>query len=181
MVTMGLDSVMLTGPKGAAILSKDERYRYVLIRPTNVPGNRRMVALCLNPSKADHISDDHTAKRLCYYARREGCAVLQVLNLFAWRSTHPRDLHSGVEESVLVGPENDYWIRRYTSTGMDRATVVLGWGWEACRWPDRVERVLGMLEPHSLWCLGLTEQGLPRHPSRLGNRVQLERWLPPRS
>jgi hypothetical protein len=41
---------------------------------------------------------------------------------------------------------------------------------------ERRDALLPLLDGIPLWCLGKTQDGSPRHPSRLGYGVPMERW-----
>src|SRR5437588_2477108 len=92
--------------RGSAVFSPDGRYRYLLTRRL---GRSRRVAtfIMLNPSTADAINNDPTIRKCVGFARRWGCGLLQVVNLFALRATEPRVLRAAADP---VGPENSRWI-----------------------------------------------------------------------
>lgn len=142
-----------------AVISECGRYRYTLHREIHQPVRwvRPMLFVMLNPSTADASKDDPTIRRCFSFAKREGCASLTVVNLFALRATDPKDL--GWAEDP-VGPENDRHIQEQVSkhaTGW----IVAAWGSNTMAF-KRAERVVHMLG--DVWCLGTTKLGAPRHP-----------------
>lgn len=150
-----------------AAYSQCRLYRYVLTRP--LLGNEPWLTfVLLNPSTATAVEPDHTVSRCCYFAKRGGHAGLLVVNLFAFRETDPRVCFA---QKDPVGELNDLVLER-----LPVGPVVCGWGDQ----PDprvaaRGARVLEILrKSHDVFCLGKTAAGHPRHPSRLGNAVQLE-------
>jgi hypothetical protein len=74
-------------------------YRYRLDRWWG-PG-KRLVFVMLNPSTADAMKDDQTIKRCMYFARREKCDGITVVNLFAWRTTFPSELRKALADDAL--------------------------------------------------------------------------------
>ena len=74
-----------------------------------ISGNTRVLALCmLNPSRADDMRDDPTIRKAAGFAKRLGFGELVVVNLYAWRSTLPRDLFAAERRGIdIVGPDND--------------------------------------------------------------------------
>ena len=152
---------------GTAVTGAEGAYRYVLRRRWS--SGPRMLWVLGNPSSADATPDDPTLRRCTRFARDHGCGGLAVVNLWAWRSAHPRGL-VGVGDPV--GPENDAWIAA-TARRVD-GPVVLGWGVQ----PDvaRVTTVLGLLGARPLHCLGLTRAGHPRHPLYVPARTRLRAW-----
>lgn len=148
----------------SAKISDCGQYRYTLTRG-DAP---RLCFVMLNPSTADATLDDPTIRRCLGYAKREGCAGLEVLNLYALRATNPADLWKHHDP---VGPDNDrelYWAAsRYMR-------MVAAWGANAK--PDRVKQVRNILEGNgiTLFHLGLTKDGSPKHPLYLRADAPLE-------
>lgn len=107
-----------------AILSIDQKYRYSLTRDLGMVGEGACCFVMLNPSTADATQDDQTIRRCIGYARSFGCWRLEVVNLFAYRSTDPNLLY-GMSRDVAVGPENDWHIR---AACLGSRIVVCAWG-----------------------------------------------------
>lgn len=153
-----------------ADLSECGTYRYRLWRIWD-PALARICWIMLNPSTADALLDDATVRRCVGFSRAWGYGSLEVVNLFALRSTDPRALRSHPDP---VGPENDLAIESAVRRSL---RVVAAWGnhgWiggrdEIVR--DRLRR-LGVDPYH----LGLTKQGRPRHPVRLAKSTELQLW-----
>ncbi len=66
-------------------------YRYSLAREwnSNAP---RIGFVMLNPSTADATSNDPTIRRCINFARFWGYGAIEVVNLFAYRASHPAQL-----------------------------------------------------------------------------------------
>lgn len=159
-------------PDGA-VLDATQRYRYRLWR-TLPDGTGRILFVMLNPSIADAYRDDHTLTRCRYYATAAGFARLDVVNLYAYRATKPADLALADDP---VGPRNDAHIAEAAAEA-DLIVVATGELKRPHGVAHRYRRVLSLLEAHGpaqpLRCLGMTEYGYPRHPSRLANSARLE-------
>ncbi len=141
----------------SARFDRSRSYRYRLGRSWDPAGGRAAFVL-LNPSAADETQDDPTLRRCLGFARHWGFGVLEVVNLFAWRSAHPRDLRRVADP---VGPRNDRHIRE---TVQAADFVLAGWG-NAGTLQGRaaaVDAVLATLP--AVHCLGVTKAGQPRHP-----------------
>ena len=161
----------------SAALSRCGRYRWWLRRRCAGGGSGPVLCfLMLNPSTADHRRDDPTIRRCWGFARAWGFAVLEVRNLFAWRSTDPRGL------LTAPGPTGGRRGDREVAAAADADLVVAAWGAWVPFARDREARDL--LGGRPLMCLGRTRNGGPRHPLYVRGDARLEafdgRGLPPR-
>lgn len=158
-----------------AVISECGRYRYSLVRQwahvTNA--DRLLCWILLNPSTADASTDDPTLRRCRNFARAWGYPGIEIVNLFALRSTDPRAL---LDAEDPVGPDNDQHIAaaaKRASGGL----VLAGWG----AWPlakERVQAVVSMIgfSPH---CIGTTAGGAPRHPLYAPKTAEPRPWVMP--
>lgn len=145
-------------------------YRYRLWR-TVAPDadDRRVVFVMLNPSTADAETDDPTLRRCMGFARAWGFRYLEVVNMFALRSSRPEAL---LDHPDPMGPCNlDAW-----ALALGRADMaVMAWGAtvdELTR--QRPEVMARVVRRHPMdmarllevptRCLGRTASGAPRHP-----------------
>ena len=157
-----------------AVISPDERYRY-LLRRRWMPGPT-FGFIMLNPSTADAQRDDPTIRRCIGFAGSHGCGSLLVVNLFALRTTHPGALLAKGE--TPVGPENDVAIIEALA---ECPIVVAAWGsfpYLHSKLSHRPEQVIRMAldHDHSLAALGKTIGGYPRHPLYLRSDQDLDVW-----
>jgi hypothetical protein len=160
------------GENGATI-SPDGKYRYRLWR-TLPKGTGTIAYVMLNPSTADHQVNDPTIRKCLGFAERWGAAQIQVVNLFAYRATDPREL---LRADRPTGPENtDHVLEVVDSAEM----VVCAWGaihkelaWRAA---EVVREIRQRVQP---WCLGYTkDRQHPRHPLMLAYSTPFE-WFKP--
>lgn len=155
-------------PTGSAVISDCGRYRYRLNRSWD-----RMKAtagfIMLNPSIADATQDDPTIRRCVGFARAWRCGGLCVVNLFAFRATDPADLFAAAEP---VGPENDDHIRAVLR---QCRPVVAAWGAHGGHLGrDRAVREIIAAVGVSVFCLGRTKAGQPRHPLYVAAATKLD-------
>ena len=143
------------------------RYRYTLTRRTGHSGDRMMLICGYNSSTAGAEKNDPTIRREIGFAKREHCAWLVKINLFAFVSAYPEVL-CGLDDPV--GPENDVHIRREIERAQwDGGILIAAWGP-----PKRANkataalvdaRAAAVLALHPCWyCFGTTQHGYPRHP-----------------
>ena len=132
----------------------------------------------MNPSCADEHHSDKTCHVCWHTSRREGFKRYMMLNLFSAPATDPPDL---LVYSGRPGNHREVaHLAREAHKGGGR--VVAAWGALGGS-PDlqrllkeRRDALLPLLDGIPLWCLGKTQDGSPRHPSRLGYGVPMERW-----
>lgn len=143
----------------SAVFSACGRYRYHLGRTVSLLGTGTAVFVMLNPSTADHEVNDPTVERCCRYAAGWGFRELEVVNLFAFRSTDPRALSDEIDP---IGADNDRWI---LETCRAARRVVCAWGVRGgfCQRDMAVLHNLRKagVEPYTL---RLTKGGHPQHP-----------------
>jgi hypothetical protein len=145
--------------QSSAMFSDDMAYRYRLTR-TWEPLLPHAVFCMLNPSTADHNKNDPTVERCERRARATpGVGGLEVVNIFALRSTDPRALY---EHDDPVGPENDMSIVAAARRGF---IVICGWGKHGAL-NGRGKVVIELLRRHGIapHALKLNGDGSPAHP-----------------
>ena len=156
---------------GAARFGSANKYRYWLSRSIG-PDGRRALFVMLNPSTANAEKNDPTIRRCIGFAKAWGYGRLGVVNLFALRSTSPRNLKLDPDP---VGPEND---REIDDAVRSSELVVCAWGNHG-RLNGRGHRVEALIRsittPH---VLGLTKQGHPQHPLYIPSDRQPSLWTP---
>jgi hypothetical protein len=156
---------------GSAEFSPCGQYRYVLKRRNPIPLRwvRPILFIMLNPSTADQDKTDPTVRRCIFYAGRCGGTELTVVNLFALRSTDPKNL---LTHPKPVGPFNDEKIEKE----IDRASkIILAWGSHRLgkvRGKELLEK-FGRKMKGKTFCLARTKDGQPRHPLYLRNDLPL--------
>lgn len=153
----------LTGIKEAVIRGQ---YRYMLSRQWGEPDFLNW--MMLNPSIADANFDDPTVRRVAGFSKEFGYGGCRILNLFALRSSSPKDL---LTSNNPVGPLNDEYISEYVNKGR---TIVCAWGALNSKLKWRVNEVVGnIIEKTSLYCLGMTKNKSPKHPLYLRKDSEL--------
>ena len=154
-----------------AVISPCGRYRYTLERELDPALPLAVLFVMLNPSTADATKPDPTITRCMGFARRWGYGRLLVGNLYAYRDKDPRALRTAADP---VGPHND----DHLAAMAERATaVVCAWG--ATGGAQRKLVVRSRLSnggARTLYHLGLTLAGQPRHPLYVAGNTPLTGW-----
>jgi hypothetical protein len=142
---------------GWAHFSTDRKYRYLLGRHIGAP-DRRLLFIMLNPATADESHNDPTIRRCISFAERWNFGVMEVANLFAFRTPYVAELRAAKEP---IGADNDEWISQALAAA-DR--VILAWGNHGAykqRSSEITRMVSDMTQPYHL---GMNKTGEPKHP-----------------
>lgn len=152
--------------ESGATFSACGRYRYRLWRywdRTKPP----LCFLMLNPSTADDLANDPTVERCQRRALMMEFGGVEIVNIFAFRSTDPASLYALDDP---VGPENDRAIRdACTGAGM----VICAWG-EHGKLNGRSQAVRNLLTKVKVlpYALAVNSSGEPKHPLYVGYKTQ---------
>lgn len=164
-----------------ALISDCQKYRFRLWRDFSTldvtPST--VCFVMLNPSTADGSEDDPTIRKCVGFARRWGFTGINVVNLFAYRATDPKELVRAHRDGTNIAGDRNADIVYGAAQRADR--VVLAWGAAIPReFRDlaiiMAEALVADAQGRPLWCLGRTKDHQPRHPLMLGYDTQLERF-----
>lgn len=150
--------------RGDAIISPCGTYRYLLTRNWGMRQytDGREKTLCivmLNPSTADAERNDPTVTRCIKRASLLGFGSLEVVNLFALRSTDPAEIKKHPDP---IGPENDqHIIASAKASGM----VICAWSDDGA-YLNRGDKVRKLLSDAGIkpFALKVNKTGQPAHP-----------------
>jgi hypothetical protein len=145
--------------KGATF-SPCKTYRYTLVREWTSLSDRKghVLFVMLNPSTADENVLDPTVRRCLQYTIDWGYREMHVCNIFALRSTNPKQLYACNDP---IGPDNDKCICTEVA-GAD--LVIAAWGSHGA-YKDRGSQVMEMITNiKEIHYLKLTKSGIPGHP-----------------
>lgn len=145
----------------------EEQVRFSLVKP----GERQLVVLGVNPSRATDKRPDPTMTKVMGFAERNGFDGFVMLNLYPQRSTALGGLHKEADADLC---RRNLQAIREAVAGMESPTVLLAFGnaigarpyLKAC-----LKDIVALLAPlHPQWKqIGQpTAYGNPRHPSRAG-------------
>lgn len=136
------------------------------------------VFVMLNPSTADGSADDATIRKCVAFAKAWCFDRIDVLNLFAYRATDPAALLALNDEADPVGPAN---LEAFETVLLNQPVgrIVCAWGVHgshlgqdqtALGWIAGIESRFRAL---SIFALGLTKDGQPKHPLYLPRNTPL--------
>lgn len=153
---------------------KKRKYRYLLRRiwDENLP---QVTFVMLNPSTAGagEEENDPTIKKCIDLARSWNYGSLEVVNLFAYIATEPKELNEALKKGDdIVGYNNNLYILSATKRA---ESIIVAWGAgldNSSAKKYRVEEVLNLISCKTLYYLvdskgngdDLTKNGHPRHP-----------------
>lgn len=150
--------------ESGAVFSLCQTYRYALWRIWD-PSQPKVFFIGLNPSTADAVRNDPTARRCIGFAQRWGYGGVYMANLFAYRATQPRLLKTA---AAPIGEKTDRWLQQLSQQSV---LHIAAWGNHGC-FLNRDQQVRRLIP--DLYCLAVTQQGQPSHP------LYLKRELMPR-
>lgn len=154
-----------------AIFSPCERYRYRLWRVWDTSKPKACFVM-LNPSVADENILDPTVSRCKKRAEALGYGGLEVVNIFALRSTDPKALY---KVNDPIGPQN---IRAIMDAAKDSAIAICAWGGhgELGNIGSIIKQALTQIFPTKTHYLKLNSDGSPTHPLYLPYSLQPVLW-----
>ena len=103
------------------------------------------------------------------FARQWGYGSLLLVNLFGFRATDPAALAKVADP---VGPGANHWLRRANS---ESQLLVAAWG-NGGQLFERAISVAHLIR--NAQCLGVTAEGMPRHPLYCPKRSRLIPYHP---
>ena len=162
---------------GLAQFDETQQYRYRLTRAWGdtllVEPVRSIAWLMLNPSTADERVYDRTVAKCVKLSRRWGYSRVDVINLFALRSTDPRALYTHPDP---VGPGNDAAIAQVASLA---DLLICAWGTHGAL-KDRDREVVEILHDigRPLHALRVNDGGSPAHPLYLPDALTPQPYTP---
>lgn len=127
--------------------------------------------ILLNPSTADGQKDDPTIRRLISFTKNFGYNGMYVYNLFAYRTSNPKELFQAKDPIGELNNKKFKYINKFYNEKWD-APIILAWGNHGS-YLNRDEKVLKMLKSCKLHCLGITKTGQPKHPLYLSKDTEL--------
>lgn len=156
--------------ESGADFSQCRKYRYRLWRKWGE--GAKVGFVMLNPSTADEHRNDPTIERCHRRAVAMGFSALEIVNIFAFRATDPKDLKRAKKP---VGPDNDQAILKAAE---DCDQLICAWGSHGNH-KLRSEGVKRLLASNNIdvFALSLTKQGEPGHPLYIPYTQRPQPWI----
>ncbi len=140
------------------------RYRYRLWRTWDVAAPRVLFVL-LNPSTADEQVNDPTIRRCIGFARRWGFGGVEIVNIFAYRSTDPAALRAIADP---IGPRNDHHIK---AARRKASRCIAAWGNQGSYLGRSAHVLRALRRQGEVECLCETKIGQPGHPLYISSKA----------
>lgn len=152
----------------SAIFSDDSKHRFSLNRIWDIE-KEKAVAIMLNPSYADHLKNDLTVLKVTNFLIDQGFGSLSIVNLFSYIATDPKELSNN--KDIIRSETNEYIVNSIKETDL----VIIGWGSDSQKYISRKKDLKAILAESQikLKCFRDSEGKMGRHPSRLGNDLEL--------
>jgi hypothetical protein len=170
---VNLNRAMFNTFSGAAF-NRARTHRHMLWR--RWAGGPRACFICLNPSKADETTNDHTVTKMIGFATDLRCGAIDVVNVFDIITTYPSDLYAWFNEKEVSSVYNDGYI---LAAAKRAKRVICAWGNHG-DFHLRARNVVKLLEKNNIetWCLRKNANGSPAHPLRLPYGLRPVRYYP---
>jgi hypothetical protein len=159
--------------EAGAVFSFCEKYRYRLWRSWGI-GSRALFVM-LNPSTATELALDPTVSKCVRYAKAWGFSGLEVVNIFAYRSTDPANMK---RQDAPIGVNNDNVIVDVARSVDDcGGQVICAWGQHGLH-QGRGNRVRNILIEAgiSAYFLRMGANNQPWHPLYLPGNLTPIAW-----
>lgn len=155
--------------KSSAVFSDNEKYRYLLTREWDTKKPWATVIM-LNPSTADMLKYDKTVMNVNNFLIDKGYGAMTIVNLFAYRSTNPKELRNRDEEYEKLN--DDYLIEAF-----EKADVIIV-AWTRTNFKTRKQEVERIMQnyKHKVKCFEDGSGKKPRHPRDLGENWTLANY-----
>lgn len=154
------------GKLGTATFSDDETLRYTLVREwdADLP---RLMAMLLNPSKADHDRSDNTVTRVIDFAKAWGFGSLVVTNMWPIRETKSKLAKEWAKVAIFDHARRLEMEINWTHVDLaaeDCSAILVGWGANATE--EESEEMIVRLKAtgHPVFALVINADGTPKHP-----------------
>ncbi len=145
---------MMTSEAG---ISSCGLFRYWLYRCWD-PSKKIVIFVMMNPSTADHTSNDATICKVIRYAIKWGYGGVLVLNIYAIRSRDQTQIKG------RIGSRNNWWLKiMFNFARRKRIKVICAWGVNHKSRGDDVRTIAAVAQVR-LWCLRSSKNGEPCHP-----------------
>ncbi len=152
-------------------------------------GRAEMMAIGLNPSKADEIKLDPTSRNIEKIANNNGCDGWWLVNLYPIRTANPSNLP--IKPNSKLTEKNIHFILDLLQNPKSKIKMIL------CCWGNHIDdhfylklqasKILEFIKEQNyiIYCLGMTKSGNPFHPSPMSvnvflggiNRLRISKYL----
>lgn len=153
-------------------ISECQKYRYSLTRVWD-ESKPSILFVGLNPSTADADKDDPTIKKLIAYTKAWGYGGFEIVNLFAYRSSDPKNLYN--KQAIAIGPGNTTYLKQAASS---HVKTICMWGNQAKEISETVTAIWTQyFRGKGAYCFKINRDGSPAHPLYLPGSCKLIKFV----
>ena len=138
-------------------------HRYKLWRIWDIT-KLNLLFIMHNPSTANDKDNDKTVQRVIDYAKKWGYGGIYVGNLYAFRSTDPKEMRKSADP---VGKDNIQNIKTLIPL-CDK--VIYAWGFDE-KEPEWLRDIV-----ETPYCIDVSKKGNPKHPGRLSKKLNMRQY-----
>jgi hypothetical protein len=169
---------MLPGTHGDALFTDAcKKHRLWLLRDWSVEHMDSDYALWIgmNPSTADDLTDDLTVRKDQVFTKRHGLSRMFKVNVSSYCSTDPAGLNA--RDAVISHPDN---LRTILQLAKGASLIVASTGKVPTRLVPHAHNLFRAIKKGGckMVCLGLTQNGWPRHSSRVAYSTPFQDFNP---
>lgn len=162
-------------------------YRYLLTVSLRNKGNKRVLVIMKNPSRANKEVSDLTVNRVLKFCYREGYSEVNIMNLYSYYSPNPNkiaELYTNGQVNIAIGKENDTIMKNLLPEVQE---IIVAWGGDTFGYTDeyksRIEQVINIIKGRKLYYVQENNgRGwYPRHAQvwHVNRGIKKCPWTPP--
>lgn len=163
-------------------------YRYLLTVPLNNKGNKKILVIMKNPSKANKQISDLTINRVLAFCYNEGYSTVFIMNLYSYYATDSKELAQLIksgQEVKAIGKNNDNILK---SVLKDVGEIIVAWGSNTFgltkQYKQRIRQVINLIKDKNLYYVEASagKDWYPRHAQvwSVNSGIRKYVWTPPK-
>lgn len=164
----------------------EENIRYLLRIPLKNNGDKKVLVIMKNPSKADNKLSDLTIDRVLTFCNAEGYSEVNIMNLFSYYSTDPSGIKNLIDDGKLedaIGKDNDEIMKEIVN---EVGEVIVAWGGNSINreryYKNRIKQVTNIIKEKNIYYVESISKDTyyPRHAQvwSVKSAIKKYKWTP---